>query len=600
MRIAFKFHYIHENGLFTRLLNRIQELSDIPLFLYKEDQHYTIEAEGDQSMLESLAEKVSALVPRSLFLYVSKIEAVEESQADGTVVEPLPYNRTSFKIPYCPECQESVINTFDPFMPCSVCGFSDISLSMDDLITYTGVDANDHKEFFQKLAEELVQKGELTLPTFNGIRCFSLLNSQNRGEGILICNPSDISDKFLITQGELDTLMMVEKPTVRMKAKLKYRAEYDLDKPFYPVFFPDDTITLALSTVLKEQGIDALFCDKIPALRVASALEQYMIISTGRDMLPYKTDIHLQHPSFCEYGGYKAYGDTNGLVVAEELNLNDRPHIRYIAKGEKAQVANAIRFEPAHAAMRSIITEHGLQEQSLCGIYLSKEHPSHIFSFSNKIGYTPMVLFSDQNITQPVDMLEAIRTMNESGMRLVENFKDKFPELYGKIMYIRFDTSSEISAITQVWALGAVFLGLYEGNDPMEACELLEATAIEFNGKSGPRIDYKVMSNEEGYQLDLRLVIRSAMSFKLAGLDDYLLSFGFIDSLADFIAQQAEDSDANIGINGVALSGSLFENRQLLMRTYNGLTVNYPLYRNQRLSVDGANIALGAITLGSE
>ena len=90
------------------------------------------------------------------------------------------------------------------------------------------------------------------------------------------------------------------------------------------------------------------------------------------------------------------------------------------------------------------------------------------------------------------------------------------------------------------------------------------------------------------------------MSFKLAGLDDYLLSFGFIDSLADFIAQQAEDSDANICITGVTLSGSLFENRQLLMRTYNALSVNYPIYRNKRLSIDGANVAVGAITLGSE
>ena len=80
------------------------------------------------------------------------------------------------------------------------------------------------------------------------------------------------------------------------------------------------------------------------------------------------------------------------------------------------------------------------------------------------------------------------------------------------------------------------------------------------------------------------LAIRSAMSFKLAGVDEYLLSFGFIDSLADFIAQQAELADANIAINGVALSGSLFENRQLLMRTYNALSSNYKIYRNERLS----------------
>lgn len=211
-----------------------------------------------------------------------------------------------------------------------------------------------------------------------------------------------------------------------------------------------------------------------------------------------------------------------------------------------------------------------------------------------------MVLFKNNDITQPKDMLEAIRTMDEGGMRLVNNFQKRFPELYESIEKVKFESIRDISDITNIWSLAAVFIGLYEGEDALESCEKLESTAIEFSGKSGPRIDYKVISTDEGYQLDPRLAIRSAMSFKLAGLDEYLLSFGFIDSLADFIAQQAENADANIGIRGVTLSGGLFENRQLLMRAYNALSVNYPIYRNKRLSIDDANIALGAITLGSE
>ena len=211
-----------------------------------------------------------------------------------------------------------------------------------------------------------------------------------------------------------------------------------------------------------------------------------------------------------------------------------------------------------------------------------------------------MVLFRDENITQPKHMLEAIRSMDEGGMRLVNNFKNSFPDLYDKIEQLEFKSPKHTSDISKIWSMAAVFIGLYDGDDALESCEVLEATAIEFGGKSGPRIDYKVISTEEGYQLDLRLAIRSVMSFKLAGLDDYLLSFGFIDSLADFIAQQAEDSDANIGINGVTLSGDLFENRQLLMRTYNALSVNYPIHRNKRLSIDNANVALGAVTLESE
>jgi hydrogenase maturation factor HypF (carbamoyltransferase family) len=169
-----------------------------------------------------------------------------------------------------------------------------------------------------------------------------------------------------------------------------------------------------------------------------------------------------------------------------------------------------------------------------------------------------------------------------------------------KIKQARFETNGNISMLSRLWGMAALFIGICDRNDIEWSCEQLEATALEFNGKSGPRIDYKVIKTAIGYEIDPRLAIRSAMSFKLAGVDEYLLSFGFIDSLADFIAQQTELADANISINGVTLSGSLFENRQLLMRTYNALSSNYTIYRNERLSMDGANVAIGAITLGSE
>ncbi len=596
MHIAFKFTYTHSNGLFIRLLNRINELSTLPLSLYQNGTEFRIEASADQTSLEALAEQISLLVPQSLFLEEYKIEEADTEVAS----EILSKNDVPYEVPYCPECQEKVINTLNPFHPCTVCGFSELSISMDDLTTYTGIQASTEKDFFLQLATVLEEKGEIVLPTYNGTRRFALLHTKEQNDqGILFCDPTDISDKFLITQGELDSLMTVEKPSVRLKPKLMFRAENTLDQPFYPVFFADDKITLALSIALKKKDIDAVYSDHVSTLRVATALDEKLIITSGRDMLPFSMDIPLKQPSFCEYNGFQACGDVNGLQLNKILALQ-KPTIRYIANDAAPTVANAIRFEPAHAAMRSIVLEHGLDEQSLCGIHFSRAHPSHIFSFSTKIGYTPMVLFRDNTISQPKHMLEAIRTMDEGGKRLVNNFQKSFPDLCDTIEQLEFKSNTDISDITKIWSMAAVFIGLYEGSDALESCEKLESTAIEFNGKSGPRIDYKVISTEEGYQLDPRLAIRSAMSFKLASLDDYLLSFGFIDSLADFIAQQAENADANIGIHGVTLSGGLFENRQLLMRAYNALSVNYPIYRNKRLSIDDANVAFGAITLGSE
>jgi hypothetical protein len=389
MHIAFKFHYIHDNGLFARLLNRIQELSTIPLSLYTEGMYYIIEASGDQSVLETLAEQISTLVPQSLFLRDYKIEEIDKEEESAAITSSLPENHVPFKVPYCPECQKSVVKSLNPFTPCSVCGFSETSLTIEGLSTFTGITAPTEEAFFIQLANVLSDTGELKLPTYNGVRRFTLLNSNTHSnEGVLFCNPTDISDKFLITQGELDSLMMVEKPSVRLKAKLMLRSEYELHEPFYPVFFADDKITLALSTALKNKGIDAVFSDHIPTLRVATALDEHLIITTGRDMLPWHASMPLSNASFCEYSDFKAYGDTNGLRVDTKLDLGNRPFIHYIANNEKSQTSNAIRFEPAHAAQRSIVLEHGLEGQALCGIHFSREHTSHIFCFSGKQHYS--------------------------------------------------------------------------------------------------------------------------------------------------------------------------------------------------------------------
>lgn len=597
MHVAFKFHYIHSNGLFIRLLKRIRERSPLPLTLYQEKQKYVIEASGSQKELEALANLVSLLIPKSLFLQehtLGEIETLHESQ--------LLEDDANYKIPYCPECQQYVRETLNPFESCSVCGFSDTILTLDELITYMHSDATSAPALFTQLADSLIKNKTIALPTYNGIRRFSLLNAgEDEESGLLICNPADISDSLMITQGELDSLMMIEKPSVRLKPKLKFRAENGLHKPFYHVFFPDDKITLALTTALADKGVFALYCDEVPPLRVASALGQHVIIHIGRDILPWHHPMAFKQASCCRFEGFEAFGGKDGLLLTTANESVRKGCIEFVANDVLSpKSAATIFFEPAHAALRCVVLENGLQGKSLCGIYLSHRHPLQIFGFSPKIGYLPMVNFSHNALNDPKTMLASIAQMDEAGARLVANYKTSFPKLYERLESACFESHGNVSMLSRLWAMAALFIGISDGDHVETACEQLEATALEFNGKSGPRIDYKVLKSHSGYEIDPRLAIRSAMSFKLAGVDEYLLSFGFIDSLADFIAQQAELADANIAIEGVTLSGSLFENRQLLMRTYNAIASNYKVFRTEHLGMDGANIAVGAVTLGSE
>ena len=579
-----------------RLLKRIAKRSPLQLTLYKEKTDHIIAVSGDQSELEALAELVSQLIPQSLFLSghsIEEIEMIDESKQLST-------EDVSYEVPYCPECQEKIIQTLDPFEECSVCGFSDIKLSFDELRAFVDIEEDKPEILFETLAEQLIKTGKLSLPTYNGVRNFSLLDTQeDMNSGILICDPSELSNSFVITQDELDTLMMIEKPSLRLKPKIKFRAEYELERPFYPVFFADDKITLALTFALSRQGVFAIYCDGLTSLRTASALGEHVIIDVGRDMLPYKHPATVETAACCSLDGFTALGNDKGLFLNRAFSLTE-PCIRFISKDEPSSSDKGIFFEPSHAALRSVVMEHGLQGRSLCGIYLSRTHDSQIFCFSSKIGYTSLAAFTSESLDAPKSMLDAISQMDEEGTRLVANYKKSYPKLYEQIENASFDSDTGASMLSRLWAMAAVFIGLSKGGDIHTACEELEATALEFNGKSGPRIDYKVMKSENGYKVDPRLAIRSAMSFRLAGVDEYLLSFGFIDSLADFIAEQAELADANIAIEGVSLNGTLFENRQLLMRSYNALSPNYTIYRNRRLPLDGASLAVGAVTLGSE
>ncbi len=61
---------------------------------------------------------------------------------------------------------------------------------MEDLTTFTGITATTEEAFFLQLANTLSEKGEITVPTYNGIRRFSLLSTKDKNRGILFCDPS--------------------------------------------------------------------------------------------------------------------------------------------------------------------------------------------------------------------------------------------------------------------------------------------------------------------------------------------------------------------------------------------------------------------------
>ncbi|MFG5109172.1 protein hydE, partial [Campylobacter lari] len=81
----------------------------------------------------------------------------------------------------------------------------------------------------------------------------------------------------------------------------------------------------------------------------------------------------------------------------------------------------------------------------------------------------------------------------------------------------------------------------------------------------GPRIDYKIIKDEQqNLKLDYPKILRSVMSFLLAGVDEATLSYGILDSMGEFFGNFIQDLCVNFSLQNVLIFGSLLEEKIFL------------------------------------
>ncbi|QKF64738.1 hypothetical protein [Campylobacter corcagiensis] len=170
------------------------------------------------------------------------------------------------------------------------------------------------------------------------------------------------------------------------------------------------------------------------------------------------------------------------------------------------------------------------------------------FSFENKScdveisdnvyykGAKSLVKFSE---ILSFDELENMIKADDTGLRLFNNFSKNF----------RFPSGSIKDSTDFLLLLDMASLVLFGKNR-----DYLFEMASDFLGQKGPRIDCFI--NE--LKFDTVKFIRSGMSFKLAGVDDRLLSYGYIESLMHFFDDFIGDIKDELDIKSVLLKGEIF------------------------------------------
>ena len=230
-----------------------------------------------------------------------------------------------------------------------------------------------------------------------------------------------------------------------------------------------------------------------------------------------------------------------------------------------------------------VLNQYNLNDKNTMAFPFYKKHPSKVLLNSPKFGLVDYVDF-DVNYTSFEEIFAEI-SLDESGKKLIKNFSTKEPKLFENAL--NSDLKTDYKGIYFVWGLIGCVLGF--GKNIEESAKKLLELANDALTKKGPRIDYKLKDKN----LDATWAIRTAMSFKLAGVDDNLISYGVIESFAEFLNNLYEGVNRDTELNGAIIVGDLFEG-ELLNKTYTYVSKNYPTFTPKALPISGAIEGYGA------
>lgn len=217
----------------------------------------------------------------------------------------------------------------------------------------------------------------------------------------------------------------------------------------------------------------------------------------------------------------------------------------YLDKSEKEFINSSSDRDFALFALSAY--EFGLDDKSTyLRIFLSMDKNDEIELIKNS---SPTKLLSINMPKSWEELIKDIAALPE-GERLLENYKKEFSLPSGKL--------SLKESFFSVFAIVGMLLGL--SDEACMAAEKVLGLADDFGGTKGVRVEFKVGGARD---FDLARAVRSAMSFRLAGVGEKNLCFGLVESLAYFLDEFRAFCQSEYGASLAIGSGSLFASRSM-------------------------------------
>ncbi len=338
---------------------------------------------------------------------------------------------------------------------------------------------------------------------------FILIHTSRGALSLSLKNPSpsvifsDLSSVLSCTKLPLEDakyLASLEKPSIKASLKSVFKDTFKNDEIIAQL--PFDPILNLLCRILQDEGIEFVFTH---ANNSQEVLLHYETL--------FKTPKRLITPT----KKFVLENNLSTLAFKDELEfLKETPH--------------------------SIV------------LYLSFKRPTRLLLHAN--GFLKTLLSVSFDFNQSFNLLK----QDEKASRMLKNYEAKFPNFYERILELSKYQLGGTNLLDFFQILGFV-LGYSEDFCTQSVISL----AKECLRPKGPRIDYKILKDDSfKMALNFSKVMHSAMSFRLAGVENEILSLGILDSLAEFLGNFIWDNAQNFSVQEVTIAGDFFGEKVFL------------------------------------
>ncbi len=530
MVLQYKFKYTSNNNTLITILDNILAKKETTYNLHKEGDFIFLHIDDEEKLLK-ISDELSNELPMSIFLEDYTLEVVPQFS-----ITNYQYTPDSFRKSYCSNCLTKVENNeskffYNPFVNCEVCGTTCDVKSIEVSSNKEEFTYSNYKDFFEKLAFAISLNKKVKINNYV-FKKYEKLEKEN--EKILCTNLDKLSYIVVGSKQKIALLLSLEKPTISFNVNAIYKTN-------------NDCLINKVDVKAPWNIFYYLFAKELAALNI-----DFVKFENSEDF-----DLEI---NFSDIENNTKVSVTESKIHFLENRFYDKALDELYNKFE----------EKSKSQFMVLLRENDLFDKSIINIYASSKYNVAISLYSPRIdGVIDLVSFK---IPKSVNEIFENIKKEENGEKLLENFKVKFEKEYENAL--NMDISSiEGCSLNSILKIPGTILNIdniYE----KAASALLQ---------KGPRLDYKVLDKEKRFnkEFDFIKLVKSGMSFKLAGVDDKTLALGYVESFIYFLSDLIDDVNENFPVDGISLNGDLIADEFFNKILKLALTTNFKLYYNK-------------------